>query len=161
MGESILIDHLCRTPEHIERTASWIHTAFWTRSGKGVEFVSDLLRLADDPDRIPLSFLAFDGNEPAGTVQLIACDSKARPDLTPWLAALYVDPPHRQKGIASRLVRRLVLEASRLGCAEMFLETDIPEFYARLGASRYEPLTEGGWIMRIDVSHQTNARRDL
>jgi predicted N-acetyltransferase YhbS len=160
MAEPVSIDHLCRTPEHIERVASWIHGAFWTRSGKGVETVIDLLRLADNPGRIPLSFLAFAGNDPAGTVQLIACDSRARPDLTPWLAALYVDPPHREKGIGGRLVRRLVLEASRLGCAEMFLETDIPEFYARLGATRYEPLTEGGWIMRIDVSHETNARRE-
>ena len=160
MRESIVIDHLCRTPEHTERMASWIHGAFWTRSGKGVDFVIDLLRLADDPSQIPLSFVAFAGNEPAGTVQLIACDSKARPDLTPWLAALYVDPSHREKGIGSRLVRRIVLEASRLGCAEVFLETDIPEFYERLGASRYEPLTEGGWIMRIDVSHETHARRE-
>jgi len=38
-----------------------------------------------------------------------------------------------------------------LGFTEMFLETDIPEFYARMGAVRYEPLAEGGWIMRIPI----------
>jgi hypothetical protein len=54
--------------------------------------------------------------------------------------------------VASALVRRLIAEAARLGGAEMFLETDIPDFYARLGATRYEPLQEGGWIMRVGVS---------
>ena len=159
MPETVTIDHLCRRPEHIPRVASWIHGAFWTRSGKGVETVIDLLRDAVDPDRIPLSFLALVGNEPAGTVQLIVCDSKARPDLTPWLAALYVDPSQRGKGIGGFLVRRLVTEAVRLACAEVFLETDIPEFYAGLGATRHEPLAEGGWIMRIDVREVAIARR--
>ncbi|HET9252008.1 MAG TPA: hypothetical protein VFP58_07830 [Candidatus Eisenbacteria bacterium] len=58
-------------------------------------------------------------------------------------------------------MRRLVLEAPRLVRTEMFLETDIPEFDARLGAVRDEPLTEGGWIMRIGVSRETTARREL
>ena len=145
------IDHLCHHPEHLPRVAAWIHGAFWTRSGQGVEAVVGLLREADDPDRIPLSLLARIGTATAGTVNLIACDSKARPDLTPWLAALYVEPEHRGKGIGAALVRRLVTEAARLGCAEMFLETDIPAFYARLEATRYQPLAEGGWIMRIAV----------
>jgi predicted N-acetyltransferase YhbS len=151
MPETVTIDHLCRHPEHIPRVAAWIHGAFWTRSGKGVETVVGLLHEADDPDRIPLSLLAFAGHEPAGTVQLIVCDSKARPDLTPWLAALYVDPTRRGKGIGASLVGRLVTEANRLGYTEVFLETDIPEFYAPLGATRHEPLADGGWIMRMDL----------
>ena len=151
MNERISIDHLCRHPEHIARVGAWIHGAFWTRSGKGVEMVIDLLRDANEPGRIPLSLLARAGGEPAGTVNLIACDSTARPDLTPWLAALYVDPSQRGKGVGASLVRRVSLEALRLGCTELFLETDIPEFYARLGAVRFEALAEGGWIMRIDV----------
>jgi predicted N-acetyltransferase YhbS len=150
--DSVSIDHLCRHVEHLPLVASWIHTAFWTRSAHGVEFVAGLLREAGDPDRIPLSLLAFAGDAPAGTVNLIVCDSRARPDLTPWLAALYVAPEHRGKGIGEALVRRLIAEAARLGCTEMFLETDIPDFYARAGATRYEPLPEGGWIMRIACS---------
>lgn len=148
------IDHLCHHPEYTTLLAGWIHGAFWTRSGKEVEFVRDLLLLADDPERIPLSLLAQVDGTPAGTVQLIACDSKARPDLTPWLAAMFVAPEFREKGIGSALIRRLITEAIQLGCSEMFLETDIPEFYARLGAVRYQPLPEGGWIMRIALPNE-------
>ena len=156
MADTITIDHLGDHPGQIARVGAWIHGAFWTRSGKGVEHVVGLLRQANDPGRIPLSFLAFAGNQPAGTVQLIVCDSKERPDLTPWLAALYVEPAHRMKGIGGLLVRRVIAESSRLGYAEFFLETDIPDFYARLGATRYEPLAEGGWIMRVEVSKATH-----
>lgn len=158
MLESITIDHLCRTPAHLHQVASWIHGAFWTRSGKGVETVIGLLREARDPHRIPLSLLAFVEREPAGTVNLVASDSRTRPDLSPWLAALYVDPSRRGRGIGARLVRRLVAEASRLGCTEVFLETDIPEFYERLGARRFQPLADGGWILRVDVKAGSGSR---
>lgn len=151
--EVVSIDHLCRHPGHVPLVASWIHGAFWTRSGKGVETVIDLLREAEDPDRIPLSLLASIASAPAGTVQLIDCDSKARPDLTPWLAALFVDPAYRGKGVGAALVRRLVTEAARLDCRELYLETDIPDFYARLGAKPYQALTDGGWIMRMGVPY--------
>jgi predicted N-acetyltransferase YhbS len=146
------VDHLYRHPDHLPLVASWIHGAFWTHSGRGVDAVVDLLREATDPGRIPLSLLARIGREPAGTVNLIACDSKARPDLTPWLAALFVESAHRGKGVGAELVRRLIGEAARLRFTEMFLETDIPEFYARLGATRFEALADGGWIMRIPVA---------
>lgn len=151
-NDRLSIDHLCRHPEHLERVALWIHSAFWTRSDHGVDFVIGLLEDARFPDRIPLSLLARAGGEPAGTVNLVACDSRERPDLTPWLAALYVLPEHRGKGIGAALVRELMVEAARLGFGEIYLETEIPEFYARLGAARYQPLTEGGWIMRISAS---------
>lgn len=147
----VSIDHLCNHSKQLPLVASWIHGAFWTRSVYDVAYVAGLLREARDPDRIPLSLLALAGAEPAGTVNLIVCDSRARPDLTPWLAALYVDPEHRGKGIGEALVRRLIVEAARIGCTEMYLETDIPDFYARLGAARFEPLAEGGWIMRIGI----------
>jgi predicted N-acetyltransferase YhbS len=147
------IDHLCHHPEHIPLMAAWVHGAFWTRSGKNVDFVRDLLILADDPERIPLSLLAQVDGVPAGTVQLIACDSKARPDLTPWLAAMFVAPEFRGRGIGLALVGRLIADANRLGCKEVFLETDIPEFYAHQGARRYQPLPEGGWIMRIGLGN--------
>jgi predicted N-acetyltransferase YhbS len=153
---TVSIDHLCLHPEHTTRVAGWIHGAFWTRSGHDVQVVIDLLHAAHDPDRIPLSLLAQIDSSPVGTVNLIVCDSKARPDLTPWLAALFVHPEHRGKEVGAALVQRLVAEAARLGYEEVFLETDIPEFYARLGATRYEALAEGGWIMRIraaDAGH--------
>lgn len=146
---SLSIEPLCRHPEHLPLVAGWIHGAFWGRSGHGVEVVIDRLGDAKDPDRIPLSLLARWSGEPAGTVNLIACDSKSRPDLSPWLAALFVEPGHRRKGVGAALVRTLAGEAARLGYEEMFLETDIPSFYASLGAARHAPLAEGGWIMRM------------
>jgi len=152
-GNTVSIVHLHEKPDHLSLVASWIHTAFWTRSPHDVNYVADLIRKATTSDSIPLSLLALVGNEPAGTVQLVRTDSRERPDLTPWLAALYVTPEHRHQGIGGALVRELASEARRLGCGEVFLETDIPDFYAREGgATRFQSLAEGGWIMRIGLS---------
>lgn len=152
-GNDVSIEHLYQHPQHLLLMASWIHTAFWTRSPHDVHYVADLLRLATTPDSIPLSLVAYVGNEPAGTVQLVTTDSRERPDLTPWLAALYVAPEYRKRGIGGALVRQLAAEARRLGYHELFLETDIPKFYeCEGGAKQFQPLVEGGWIMRMELS---------
>lgn len=129
------IDHLVRHPEHIRRVAAWIYHEFWEgKAGYGVETFEGLLRQANDPDHVPLSLIALAEGRPAGTVNLIHNDDPARLHLHPWLAALVVVPEFRHLGIGAGLVRALNGEARRLGFFELFLGTDIPDFYLRLGA---------------------------
>ena len=69
-----------------------------------------------------------------GGALLIDSDMKARPELTPWLAGVYVKVEERGRGIASRLVKRIVEEAEALGVPELYLYTDAAQsLYARLG----------------------------
>ena len=89
--------------------------------------------------------------QPAGTVNLIQCDSQRRPHLFPWLAALVVVPEHRRKGVGGLLVRHLVGEARRLGYGELFLGTDIPSYYEALGARLHERFEDNLCIMRIPL----------
>jgi len=58
--------------------------------------------------------------------------------LAPWLAAMLVVPEHRGQGVGSNLVRALLKEAARLGVRQLYLGTDIPDYYAKLGAAMYE-----------------------
>ncbi len=149
---SISIDHLFNHPEHAGLVARWIYNEFWVgKAGYSMETFENLLRQAGNPGRIPLSLLASVGGLPAGTVNLIQCDSERRPQLFPWLAALVVIPEHRNRGIGSLLVRRLVGEAERLGYQELFLGTDIPSYYAAFGASIYEQFEDNLCIMRIPL----------
>jgi GNAT superfamily N-acetyltransferase len=96
--------------------------------------------------------LVLDGDTPAGTVNLIVNDDPERPHLTPWLAALYVDPPFRGRGHATRLSKRLLQEAARLNCPAVYLATHIPDFYKRFGAELHEDLAEDFCVMRIATS---------
>ena len=69
-----------------------------------------------------------------GSASLIAQDMDTRPELSPWLASVYVAAEHRRQGIGSALVRRVAQEAAALGVETLYLFTpDQEHFYARLG----------------------------
>jgi predicted N-acetyltransferase YhbS len=146
------ICHLYEAPGHLPQVATWIYEAFWFgQEGYTPDFFVDRLNEARDPDSIPLSLLALDGDAPAGTVNLIANDDPARPHLTPWLAALYVDPAFRGRGHARSLTRRLLAEAARLGCDTVYLTTHIPDFYKPFGAQLHEAVEDDFWVLRIPI----------
>lgn len=145
------IQNLFQNPQHTRTVAGWIYREFWEdRNGYDQATLEKLLGDADDPDRIPLSLIALADGVPAGTVNLIAHDNSKLPELTPWLAALVVVRKYRGKGIGSALVKRLLAEASRLGVTTLYLGTDTPDFYARLGAIHHETV-EGLFIMRFEI----------
>ena len=134
---TLSIVHLFEHPEHCPSVASWIYQEFWRHrpeSGTTCETLEGHLKDAADPDAIPLSLLALVDGRPAGTVNLIENDDSKRPHLRPWLAALVVSPEFRRSGVGSALVRACCGHAARLGITELYLGTDIPDFYRRLGA---------------------------
>lgn len=146
----LVIDHLVNHPAEIRTVATWIYETFWRdKPGFSVDYFVGRLEEANDPDRIPLSLIALVDGTPAGTINLIESDSTSRPDLHPWLAALIVLPEFRRRGIGRALCRAGAEHAKRLGIAEVFLGTDMPEFYAAQGAERYEQVSEADWIMRV------------
>lgn len=152
------VAHLFNHSEHVPLVAGWIYDAFWRdKPGYVVATFERLLRDASDPARIPLSLLAFADGVPAGTVNLIESDSPTRPHLHPWLAALFVAPEHRGSGVGRTLCRAVVAEARRLGVADLYLGTDIPSFYAALGAELYEQLAGSLCIMRFRLARQAPA----
>ncbi len=152
-AESLAIDHLFNHPDRIGVVAEWIYSAFWAdKAGYRAATFAALLRQARDPNAIPLSLLALVAGEPAGTINLIDNDDEGRPHLRPWLAALYVAPQFRRQGVGTRLIAALQREAARLGFSEMFLGTDRPAYYARLGAAFHEQASETLCIMRIPVA---------
>ena len=150
---TLAIAHLFESPEHCGLVASWIYEAFWRDRNDPrhtPEKLEGYLREASDPDTIPLSRLALVDGVPAGTVNLIENDDSKRPHLRPWLAALVVVPEFRHRGVGSALVRALKADAARLGLTGLYLGTDIPEFYERLGAAVVE--RDGDhYVMRMPV----------
>jgi N-acetylglutamate synthase-like GNAT family acetyltransferase len=70
-----------------------------------------------------------------------------RPDLSPWLAAVYVAPAYRKQGIGSALVKAVESTAQQIQIARLYLFTpDQEHFYARLGWSVLE---------RVEYRYQT------
>jgi predicted N-acetyltransferase YhbS len=148
-----VIRHLFESPQQIPTVAQWIYNEFWANQDRHTpESLQAALREATCPDRIPLSLVATCYGLPVGTVNLIENDDEDRPHLTPWLAALFVQPGFRGRGIGSLLVRSLKHNARQMDVPVMHLGTDNPRFYARLGATILERRRKDLWIMVLASS---------
>jgi len=92
------------------------------------------LRDQTNPDRIPITYLALDDGDAVGGASLVEEDMSAHPELSPWLASVYVVPAARGRGVASALVGRVVAQAATMGVAQLYLYTpDAQGLYAKLG----------------------------
>ena len=85
---------------------------------------------------IPLSLVAFNENNiPVGSCSLLENDG-IRPDLTPWLADLTVDPKHQSQGIGKLLIHEAKCKANALGFQKLYLFTfdiHLSDYYTKLG----------------------------
>lgn len=92
-----------------------------------------LRELAKSSD-VPLIVVAIDNNQLIGSAALVNEDMKTRKELSPWLASVFVKSEFRKKGIATKLVRHIEQEATRLGIERLFLYTEhARNLYAALG----------------------------
>ncbi len=150
---AVEIEHLFRRSHHLPAVARLIYDEFWAEVPGGMTLaqLEAHLHTATNPQRIPLSLLAVDGDELLGTVNLIDNDDDQRTHLHPWLAALVVVATRRDRGVGSQLVRALLAQAVQLDLAAVYLGTDGPDFYLRLGAHVHEQVKPGFCIMRFEL----------
>ena len=130
----IAVDFLSNHREHAKTVSLWIHEEWGRMSGRDrtTEVARTRARLNDD--RIPLCLVAMDGGVCVGTISIYTSDLSSRPDLAPWLAALYVAPDRRNRGIGGALIRRLLEVARGLGIRKLYLHTETAaEYYRRKG----------------------------
>lgn len=103
---------------------------------------------------MPLTLVALAADRFLGTVSLIPSDVATRPELTPWVAALWVEPGHRRQGIGAALVQEASERAFALGMERLFLLAGAHRraFYEARGWCAYEEDAPraGMTILRLD-----------
>ena len=126
---------LAERPDLVACVAGW-GFAQWGHltPGRSLEQRIERVRLALDPTRVPVAFVALDAAQrPVGTATLMFDDIEGDPR-NPWLASVYVPPEARGRGIAKLLVRAVEDGARRLGYTRLYLFTaSVPQLYASLG----------------------------
>lgn len=124
---------LRETPGLARRAAQWFHEKWDIPTAVYLESIQDCIA---HPQGIPqwYLFIGSQGEIVAGA-GLIANDFHDRPDLTPNLCALYVEPPCRKQGIAKCLLDAIRQDAYALGFQTLYLITDHTAFYERCGWS--------------------------
>ena len=106
------IQPLYAAPQHAEQVAMWLWQAFGGET-LPLPFFATLVAHSQTPEALPLTFIAVEGETLVGTVGLWRCDLISRQDLFPWMAALYVAPDARGRGIAGQLQQHVIDYARR------------------------------------------------
>ena len=131
------IEQLADRPDLLPIVAGWLYGEWWASvADETVENLAGRLGAHLIRERIPLTLVASLEGGPVGTATLLAHDvgTEEWPELSPWLAALYVAPEFRCRGIGAALVNAAVAKARALGLEALYLFTIGQEgFYARLG----------------------------
>jgi GNAT superfamily N-acetyltransferase len=135
MSFAFVICELRQRPEFFDTVADRIWQAWWMPNGHPLEYIRERLaeNMKDTP--IPLALVAHDGGTFLGTASVIASDLDERPDLTPWVAAVWVEEPARGHGVGAHLIDHAARACFALGFARAYLCAGprMTPFYERLG----------------------------
>ena len=120
-------------PEWTERAARWYHEKW----GVPLEaYRESILACQAKPDGVPQWYLALDEKgEIIGGLGAIENDFHKRPDLTPNVCAVYVEPPHRRQGVARAMLDCVCRDLEAMGVRTAYLLTDHTDFYEKCGWS--------------------------
>lgn len=122
-------------PDLLATIADRITAAFWSPTDRDwieAGLVENLGRTAPTP----CALAAVDAHGAyLGSLALIPDDCAERPDLTPWLAALWVDAPARERGVGTALIESAVDVARSAGHRRLHLAArrGLEAYYGRRG----------------------------
>jgi GNAT superfamily N-acetyltransferase len=143
-------------PDLVPVVARWQWEAFFRHKGRPLhEILEAAQRTAASTSPVPRTLVLLADDEPVGTASLTAHDLDEKPDLTPWLADVFVAPHARGQGHAGRLVAAVEQEARAMSTATLWLFTNTAErIYARAGWETVETVQHNGKpfaLMRRDL----------
>lgn len=130
------ISDLRQRPEFLDIVALRIWQAWWRDSGHPLDYISGRLRDENlNADPIPFALVAHDGAEFLGTSSVIKADLAERPQFSPWVAAVWVEPQARRRGIGAALVDHAAQACFALGVSRAYLcaRFERSGFYEGLG----------------------------
>jgi GNAT superfamily N-acetyltransferase len=116
-----IISDLRQCPGFFDTVAERIWQAWWKPRGHPLAYVQSRLRENMNGAGIPFALVAHEGNAFLGTASGIASDPADRPQFTPWVAAVWVEPHARRRGIGAALVSRAAQDCFALGFSRAYL----------------------------------------
>jgi predicted N-acetyltransferase YhbS len=132
---NVTISDLRQQPAFFDAVADRIWRAWWKEPGFPASTITGRLQENMTPSPIPFALVAHRGDTFLGTSSVIAADLEDRPQYSPWVAAVWVDPKYRMQEIGSALVGRAVSDAFALNFRRVYLcaRKERRRFYVRQG----------------------------
>jgi GNAT superfamily N-acetyltransferase len=135
------IDEIRACPVFADVAVDRIWRAWWMDKGHPVSVIAEpMAGTLASAKPMPFCLIAHAGSVFMGTVSVIASDLAERPSLTPWVAALWVEPTYRKKGVATALLQSAVARAFGHGEGRIYLHcaSHLLPFYAKRGWALFE-----------------------
>ena len=139
---SVHIRKMTRDDRHLNTIAAWLFNQ-WGHLYPRKTLANVAARIAEDAagDIVPSVYLAEIDGLPVATASIVACDLPLRRQYTPWMAAVYVQPDFRRRGIANLIINHVESVAAASHIQRLFLFTpDQQPLYGRLGWTHLEEL---------------------
>lgn len=148
------ISNLRDRSEFAETVADRVWNAWWREQGVERATLVAMVEETLAAETIPTALVAHDGETFLGTAHLIESDLEERPQLTPWVAALWVEPPARGSGLGARLTLAMAQAGFDAGFDRVYLcaEPRLRPFYAAMGWRLMEEDVAGLDVFALDRS---------
>jgi N-acetylglutamate synthase-like GNAT family acetyltransferase len=125
---------LADRPDLAPIVAEWIWHEWSKHDGYSFEETLEYVAASSAGKDIPQTFVLLADGEPVGTSSLVAADLKERPDLTPWMASVFVLPEVRRRGHVIPLIQAVDAAAVAASIPTLWLHTDAAaRIYAKAG----------------------------
>jgi predicted N-acetyltransferase YhbS len=136
-------------------TIAALQFANWGRStgfGSAAEY-EHFLHEAARSSHLPTVLVATRGGRFLGSVNLLVHEMTTHPQLSPWLAQLFVISEERGRGVGGALVRACLARFAELGFPRVHLytaaSTTLPAYYAALGWKTIEQVEYLGKLRAV------------
>ncbi len=123
-------------PHQADAVAERIWNAFWKRHGTPLAQIREGRGvILKNGQSVPFALVAESDGQVCGNTLVIDNDEPAKPELGPWVAAVWVDEPMRGGGVARALIDEAVRRAGTLGVPRLYLisRPALQPFYTGLG----------------------------
>lgn len=116
------VKQLAECQRHIETVGNWIFQEWWSKRGESAEAVLDWLRTHNQKDKVPYTVVALVDGIPVGSCSVIENDCVHRPQYAPWVAAVFIKPEMRNRGIASAILQEAAAIAHRANVHGLYID---------------------------------------
>ena len=100
----LVVTTLAKRPDLLPVVAEWLWHEFWQREGRSLEQTQAVYAECCAEVGAPQTFILLEAGTPVGTATMARRDLEGRPDLTPWLAGVFVVPDARGLGYVRHLL---------------------------------------------------------
>ncbi len=144
------ISPLSAIPAATETLAGWHHHEWLHLNDPAYDRKARIAEYKTYTTPYPAMFVAHHKTTPLGSARLVENDMDSHPELSQWLASLYVHQNYRQNGIGVALIQTIEKAATELNFESIYLFTeDMQTLYKKQGWEVY--LTEEYYDQSITI----------